>query len=105
MRKEKTIFLLGLLVVASLLITACTQSASNGEVETQNDEDIQTILDAIENQPAVEMTPTATVASDTQGAEETAGETPETPQADQPTATPTPVPTKEVVQVELTDPC
>lgn len=102
MRKEKVIFLYGLLIVLSIIASACTQSASTGNVPTQEDEDIQTILDAIENQPKVEMTPTtaadAGTTSDTGTTEET---TPEVPQADVPTATPTPKPTKEVVQVDL----
>ncbi|MEJ2484450.1 MAG: LysM peptidoglycan-binding domain-containing protein [Anaerolineales bacterium] len=95
MRKEKVIFLYGLLIVLSIIASACTQSASTGNVPTQEDEDIQTILDAIENQPKVEMTPTT---SDSETPEES---TPEVPQADVPTPTPTPEPTKEVVQVDL----
>jgi len=100
MRKEKVIFLYGLLIVLSIIATACTQSASTGTVPTQEDEDIQTILDAIENQPRVEMTPT-TAADSTTDAGTTDVTTPEVPQADVPTATPTPEPTKEVVQVDL----
>jgi LysM repeat protein len=95
MRKEKVIFLYGLLIVLSIIASACTQSASTGNVPTQEDEDIQTILDAIENQPKVEMTPTT---SDSETPDES---TPEVPQADVPTPTPTPEPTKEVVQVDL----
>jgi len=106
MKKEKIIFLLGLLVAASLLVSACTQSASTGEVTPQDDEDIQTILDAIENQPRVELTPTEGAASgDTGGTTDvqtTDVPTTEAPQADSPTATPTP--TKEVVAVDLTVP-
>ncbi len=100
MRKEKTIFLFSLLIAASLLISACTQSASTGQVPTQEDADIQGILDAIENQPKVEITPSEVPSVDTQP------EPTETPAALSPVETeaPTPVPTKEIVAVDLTVP-
>jgi len=100
MRKEKTIFLFSLLIAASMLISACTQSASTGGVPTQEDADIQGILDAIENQPKVEITPSEAPPLDTQP------EPTETPVALSPaeTPTPTPEPTKEIVAVDLTVP-
>ena len=100
MRKEKIIFLFSLLIAASMFISACTQSASTGEVPTQEDADIQGILDAIENQPKVEITPSEVPSVDAQP------EPTESPVALSPaeTATPTPEPTKEIVAVDLTVP-
>lgn len=101
MRKEKIVFLFSLLIAASMLISACTQSASTGEVPTQEDADIQGILDAIENQPKVEITPTEVpVVEDPAAPTETP--VPVAPAADPETATPEP--TKVVVAVDLTVP-
>lgn len=106
MRNAKTFFLFSLLVVVSLLASACTQSASSGEVTPQDDTQLQEILDAVANQ-----TPAATTADGTGGgaaADEGLTQT-QTAQADVPTpavptATEMPTPTPTVVALDLAVP-
>ncbi|HAY84469.1 MAG TPA: hypothetical protein DCY42_05975 [Chloroflexi bacterium] len=105
MRKEKLIFLYSLLIVVSMIASACTQSASTGTVPTQEDEDIQTILDAIENQPKVEITPTeGTGGGDTGTTTDAQATVVPSPQPLSPEPSPTPEPTKVVISVDLTVP-
>jgi len=101
MRKEKIVFLFSLLITVSMLVSACTQSASTGEVPTEVDADLQVIMDAIDNQPKVEVTPSEEPPLD-QPPAPTETPAPATPIADPATATP--APTKEVVAVDLTVP-
>lgn len=108
MRKAKTIFLFSLLVVVSLFFSACTQSASSGDVTPQDESQLQEILDAVANQ-----TPAATSEEGTGGSPaadeglaltqtaEAAVPTPIIPEA---TPTPSPTPTMTVVEVDLVVP-
>jgi LysM repeat protein len=109
MRKAKSIFLFSLLVAVSLIFSACTQSASSGEVTPQDDTQLQEILDAVANQ-----TPAATDENDGTGGNPSADEalaqtqtaqaavpTPVVPQS---TPTPSPTPTLVVVEVDLVVP-
>ncbi len=50
MKKEKILFLTSILIVASLLLSGCLQSASTGEVTPQDNSELQTILDAVAEQ-------------------------------------------------------
>ncbi|MCB2179664.1 LysM peptidoglycan-binding domain-containing protein [bacterium] len=106
MRNAKTFFLFSLLVVVALLATACTQSASTGEVTPEDDTQLQEILDAVANQ-----TPAATTGDGTGGLAadgddldmtQTAQAVVPTPVV--PTATPSPSPTPTVVAVDLVVP-
>jgi LysM repeat protein len=53
MKRQKLIFLLGLMVVMSLMMSACIQSVSTGEVTPQDSSELQDILDAVANQTPV----------------------------------------------------
>lgn len=108
MRKAKTIFLFSILIAASLLVSACTQSASSGEVTPQDDSQLQDILDAVANQ-----TPAASADDGTGGnpsADESLAQTQTaqavvpTPVVPEATATPSPTPTMAVVEVDLVVP-
>ncbi len=109
MRKAKSIFLFSLLVAVSLIISACTQSASSGEVTPQDDSQLQEILDAVANQ-----TPAATEADDGTGGSpsasdslaqtQTAQASVPTPEVPTNTPEPTPVPTMAIVEVDLVVP-
>ncbi len=99
MKKTKTILLVSVLVTAGLLLSACTQSASSGEVTPQDDSQLQEILDAVANQ-----TPAAPAddgsgggPSDQESVQQTQTAqanipTPVTPAQDKPAPTPTKVP-------------
>jgi len=53
MRKEKIIFLLGLIVIVSLVASGCQISASEGVVTPQPNDQLDDILDAVANQTPV----------------------------------------------------
>lgn len=107
MRKAKTIFLFSILVAVSLLFSACTQSASSGEVTPQDDSQLQEILDAVANQtPAASDDGTGGNPSADEGLAQTQTAqavvpTPDVPEA---TAIPSPTPTMVVVEVDLVVP-
>lgn len=108
MKKEKIIFLISLMVITSLLLSGCLQSASTGEVTPQDDSELQTILDAVAEQtPATSGddgtggNPSAVDSLQQTQTAEAAIPTPELPEE---TATPTPEPTPEPVEVETTVP-
>lgn len=109
MKKTKTILLVSVLVTAGLLLSACTQSASSGEVTPQDDSQLQEILDAVANQ-----TPAASAddgsgggPSDQESVQQTQTAqaevpTPAVPEQDEPE--PTATPTIEPVEVDLVVP-
>lgn len=92
MRKEKHIFLLGMLLIAAIVLAGCSVSASDGMVATTENDQLAQILDAVSSQePAITLAPT----------EDASIPTPELPAADviEETATPIPVPTATPVPV------
>ena len=109
MKKGKIIFLISLLALSSLLLSACLQSASTGEVTPQDDGELQTILDAVAQQTPAGSAEDGTGGNpsvvDSLSATQTAEAvipTPEPPVVDTPT--PTPEPTKPVEAVDKTVP-
>lgn len=107
MRKAKTIFLFSILVAASLLVSACTQSASSGEVTPQDDSQLQEILDAVANQtPAASDDGTGgnPSADESLAQTQTAQASVPTPVVPESTPTPSPTPTLVVVEVDLVVP-
>jgi len=108
MKKGKIFFLVSLLVLTSMLLSACLQPASTGEVTPQDDGELQTILDAVAQQtPSGSDDGTGGNPSvmDSLSATQTAQAdipTPEPPVVDTPT--PTPEPTKPVADVNKTVP-
>ena len=95
MRKEKHIFLLGMLLIAVVVLAGCGPvSVSDGTVATSTNDQLGQILGAVANQtPAVTLAPT----------EESTIPTPEMPAVDvvEETATPTPEPTATPVPVNV----
>ena len=96
MKKGKILFLISLLIITSLLLTACLQSASTGEVTPQDNSELQTILDAVAGQtPAADTddgtggSPSAVDSLQQTQTAESSIPTPIAPQVD-PTATPEP---------------
>ncbi|MFN2144737.1 MAG: LysM peptidoglycan-binding domain-containing protein [Anaerolineales bacterium] len=107
MKKGKILFLTSILIVASLLLSGCLQSASTGEVTPQDNSELQTILDAVAEQtPAGDAgdgtggSPSAVDSLQQTQTAEAAVPTPEPP----PTATPTPEPTPTPKAVDKTVP-
>ena len=50
MKKVKILIVISMLTVASVLLSACLQPASTGEVTPQDDDELQSILDAVAQQ-------------------------------------------------------
>jgi LysM repeat protein len=103
MKKEKIIFLISLLIITSLLLTGCLQSASTGEVTPQDNSELQTILDAVAEQTPASSADDGTggnpSAVDSLQQTQTAEAVIPTPEPPEP-PTPTPEPTPEPVVVE-----
>lgn len=101
MRKEKYIFLLGMVIVIGMILAGCNQSISTGLVATSTNDQLGEILDVVAGQET--MAPTATLAGppDSEGqADDEAVETPEVPptstlEPTQSEPTRTPMPTTE----------
>lgn len=103
MRKEKNIFLLGMVIVLAMLLAGCKISQSTGQIATSTNDQLGEILDVVAGQET--MAPTATLAGipDSEGQADNEGgdiETPEVPptstlEPTQPKPTKTPMPTTE----------
>ena len=97
MKKEKMLFLISLMVITSLLLSGCLQSASTGEVTPQDNSELQTILDAVAEQTPASPAdgtggnPSAVDSLQQTQTAEAAIPTPEPPPVE-PTATPEPTP-------------
>jgi hypothetical protein len=94
MRKEKNIFLLGILIIASLLISGCSMSASDGVVATSTNDQLGQILGAVASQEPVDKGTTPEPTEDSIP-------TPEVPAADVVEETPEPTPTATLPPVEV----
>ncbi len=106
MRKANKFFLLSVVVIA-LLLAACTQPASTGEVTPQENDQLNDILDAVASQtPAASSNDgTGGGANEPSDAEETAVPSPVVPTEEPtevPTATPVPIEVDLVVPSEYT---
>lgn len=104
MRKEKKIFLLGIILILGLLASGCQISASEGVVTPQPNDQLDDILDAVASQ-----TPAGSADEGVGGGEEQSGDgIIVEPDAPDPTATPTtvpsPTPTKPPIDVDKTVP-
>ena len=104
MKRQKFVLIIGLLLAASLIFSACQMQASTGEVTPQDDSELQDILDAVAQQTPAGSADDGTGGnpsvldglSQTQTAQ--AGiPTPELPSV----STPTPEPTATMVPVEV----
>lgn len=108
MKRQKFVFIIGLLLAASLIFSACQMQASTGEVTPQDDSELQDILDAVAQQTPAGVddgtggNPSVIDSlSQTQTAQ--AGiPTPELPSLATPT--PSPTPTRVPVEVDKTVP-
>ena len=102
MKKANKLFLFSVLIAVGLLLSACTQSASSGEVTPQDDSQLQEILDAVANQ-----TPAAPADDGTGGnpSEEDNLKLTQTAEASEPSVIvgidPTPSPTPTLIPVDL----
>lgn len=106
MKKDKILFLTSILIVASLLLSGCLQSASSGEVTPQDNSELQTILDAVAEQTPADGTggnPSAVDSLQQTQTAEAAVPTPEPP-TPEPTVEPTPKPTRVPLEVDKTVP-
>lgn len=107
MRKENKIFLLGMLIIVSLVASACQISASEGVVTPQPNDQLDDILDAVANQTPVSPTDGTGGGGDgTDSETDTSTDAVPDPPIPEPTKEPTatPEPTKPPVQVDKTVP-
>jgi LysM repeat protein len=101
MKKAKTLFLFSVLITAGLLLSACTQSASSGEVTPQDDSQLQEILDAVANQTPAAPADDGTGGSPSDEDNLQLTQTAEAGGVIVEPATPTPSPTPTLVPVDL----
>ena len=108
MKKTKILILISLLAVASLLLSACLEPASTGEVTPQDDSELQTILDAVAQQTPAGSADDGTggnpSVADSLAQTQTAEAAIPTPEIPEETPTPEPSPTSEPIEVDTTIP-
>jgi LysM repeat protein len=108
MKKAKILIVISLLATTSLLLSACLQPASTGEVTPQDDSELQTILDAVAQQTPAGAADDGTggnpSVADSLAQTQTAEAAIPTPEIPEETPTLEPSPTPEPVAVDKTIP-